>query len=114
MIIETRRLTFTDESLLDAVKVALGSGVIKGPRLPVVRYEVPDVEGVMLRVLLRQGPPLGPLPLDLTMAQVAAVLINYCRFRRIPIPRSGKKKLLAQGNAVILSITQELDTQKAA
>ncbi|MFC3230412.1 hypothetical protein ACFOGJ_24400 [Marinibaculum pumilum] len=114
MIIETRRLAFTDDSLIDAVTVALGSGVIKGPRVPVVRYEIPDVEGVMLRVMLKQPPPLGPQPMDLTMAQVAAILINYCRFRRIPVPRAGKKKLAAQGNAIILSITQELDTRKAA
>lgn len=114
MIIETRRLAFTDDSLRDAVTVALGAGVIKGPRLPVLRYEITEIEGVMLRVLLKQPPPLGPQPMDLSMAQVAAALINYCRFRRIPIPRNGRKTLETQGNAVILSITQELDSKKAA
>jgi hypothetical protein len=114
MIVETRRLAFSGDSLVDAVAVALGSGVIKGPRLPVTRYEIPEIEDTMLRVFLRQAPPLGPLQLDLSMSQVAAALINYCRFRRIPVPRSGRKKLATQGDAIILSITQELDTKSAA
>lgn len=114
MIVETRRLAFSGDSLVDAVAVALGKGVIKGPRLPVSRYEIPEVDGVMLRIFLKQEPPLGPLRLDLEMAQLAAALINYCRFRRIPVPRSGRKKLSTQGNAVVLTITQELDMTAGA
>ena len=60
MIIETRRLAFTDDSLIDAVTVALGSGVIKGPRVPVVRSRRTAPGGRSNKAVEVLSPSAGP------------------------------------------------------
>jgi hypothetical protein len=41
--------------------------------------------------------------------QVAAALIYYCRQRRIPLPRAGKKSLEIRGDNLCLKILLNID-----
>ena len=52
-------------------------------------------------------------PGEITMAEMAAALVNYCLGRRIPMPASAKKGIEVMGNDITLVMTiAEFDLTK--
>ena len=104
-LIETRRITFPLALVLDAALSfdrEQGGWLWRASRHALTIQPVGD--GSIAVQALRAGSPT-PETVDRPAAWVAASLLHYCFKRRIPIPRSGEKRIEPVTNAIDLVIT---------
>lgn len=114
MITETRMIGFSPEALTAAIRL-FGEGAPQ--RLPA---------GQIRRVWARTGTPFAlsclvdagdepdVLTLELSPAEVAAILIHYCRQEGIPLPRHSDKHLKIDGDDLCLILTKKFALNGAA
>lgn len=109
MIIETRIVTFKEDALQEALQVyqskfpeKFPEGALQGARVtrthpPTVVVEVESASGrrQLSRVEFRE-------------AEIAAILIHYCRTHRIPLPRAASKRLDVEEGNICLILTKAL------
>lgn len=105
---EVRTLIFDPEELREVV---VDYCLRKGRTLPNTRVQSVHVDEDSKDFLTAEFEPedikkgTGKRTMSFTREQVAAALIMYCRARRIPLPRFGKKTLSSDNNAVTLTIS---------
>jgi len=90
---EVRRLVLPVETIVDAVLQfdRDRSGELVGATLVAAAVE-PGLEGG-LSLSLRLAGQADPVERRFALPMIAAAIINYCYQSRIPLPRSGAKKL---------------------
>jgi hypothetical protein len=96
-------ITFSNSELIEAVH---RSRKMLNPPLPAGTIEscrTPEKEGALLSVTIRNKSDGSVHEADLSPETVAAVLLQYCFFRRIPIPRAAAKSVqAAAGNMTLV------------
>ena len=113
---EIRMITFSTSELIDAVH---RSRKIVNPPLPTGMIEscrTEDKDGVFLSMTIRNKSDGSVHEVNLNPEMVAAVLLQYCFFRRIPIPRAAAKSVQsASGNVtLVLKTGQKAEPEPAA
>lgn len=99
---EIRTITFDNGELIEAIHRArkivnppVPAGVIESCRTMAK-------EGAFVSVTVRNKSDGAAHEIDFGPATVAALLIQYCAFLRIPIPRAAAKSVQASGGNVTL------------
>jgi hypothetical protein len=113
---EIRMITFSTGELIEAVH---RSRKILNPPLPTGMIEscrTEDKDGVFLSMTIRNKSDGSVHEVNLNPETVAAVLLQYCFFRRIPIPRAAAKSVqTASGNVtLVLKTGQKAELEPAA
>ena len=107
MSTETRRITFTNEELIQAVskhrrdeKQPLAESRIRG-------VKVEDDQELRISILLADHIGDAMQAIEFRATEVAAALIKYCRLKRIPLPRRASKALGVDRGLVSLVLQLE-------
>jgi hypothetical protein len=98
MISEERRIKFSKESLIEALRAARGLGLPPGQ---VLETRVAADGGCSVQIRTGDGALANA---DLTPSQMAAVFISFARTKRIPVPRHAQKTLVADGDGIAMVI----------
>jgi hypothetical protein len=101
-IIEVRYFAFSATAVIDALLAAERENGGSLHQLPVVKFAIEQAKEFTVTLSLynltkTEQYRFGP-------EQVAAALIQYCRLRKIPLPRAGKKSLEMKGDNLCLKI----------
>jgi hypothetical protein len=100
MISEIRRVMFSAEALTDIIDFARQRGATQ--RLPPgvieeITLQDPQAPKVTVRINVLGGGKIQTVTLP--QSELAAILILYCRSRKIPLPRQGSKSFeIVQAN----------------
>ena len=98
MISEERRITFSKESVVEALRLAKNLGLPPGQ---IAELRTAADGGCSVRILLGDGATEN---VDLTPSQMAAVFIGFARTKRVPVPRRAQKRLVADGDGIAMVI----------
>jgi hypothetical protein len=98
MISEERRIRFSKESLVEALRFAKNLGLPPGQ---IVELRAAADGGCSVQIRRGDGTTEG---VDLSPSQMAAVFIAFARTKRVPVPRHAQKKLVADGDGIAMVI----------
>lgn len=104
MISEQRLLTFSHDSLTEAI---LRFNKDKRAFLPegdVIAIEVTGEHDPAVRIRIQIPDRIFEKAVNLSAAQLAAIMIHHCIKQRIPIPKQGHKEIRHVGGDIALSI----------
>jgi hypothetical protein len=98
MISEERRIRFSKEALIEALRQAKNLGLPPGQ---ITDLRVAPDGGCSLQVVAGDGVTKNA---ELSPSQMAAVFIAFARTKRVPLPRHAQKKLVADGGGIAMVI----------
>ena len=98
MISEERRIRFSKEAVVEALRLAKNLGLPPGQ---IVALKAAADGGCSLQLRKGDGTPEN---VDLSPSQMAAVFIAFARTKRVPVPRHAQKKLVADGDGIAMVI----------
>ncbi len=100
---EHRKIAFSAKEVIDALaNLNLGGRFLPPGTIVSIKF-VAQGNGVAGLVVLK-GAAGDRMEYTATPERLAAALINYCRARKIPLPRAATKQLALQGDNVALVI----------
>lgn len=105
MVTEFRRLVFTTEELLNALEIfraEKGAGLPPGRIRQVTIVEEPEI---CAHVRLTEHGSDDAQEVVVDAGMLAAVTINFCMGKKIPIPRAAKKTVVKAGEGLALSFS---------
>ncbi len=105
MVTEFRRLVFSTEELLNALEIFRadkGAGLPAGRIRQVTIVEDPAI-GAKVRLTEHVSDDEQEVVVDGGM--LAAVMINFCMGKKIPIPKAAKKTVVKAGEGLALSFS---------
>jgi hypothetical protein len=109
MIIDARHILFSPEAIRDAVKTYRELFPQKQPPGLLGPVFIRSTSPLQLGVHVQAMGALGYRELCMEASEVAAMLIIYCRVKKIPLPRNAEKSLEAQGENIGLMMTKAVD-----
>jgi hypothetical protein len=98
MITEERRIKFSKEAVIEALRLARNRNLPPGQILELR----PAADGGCA-VQIRTGDGATGNA-NLTPSQMAAVFIAFARTKRVPVPRHAQKKLVGDGDGIAMVI----------
>lgn len=105
MVTEFRRLVFSSEELLNALEIfraAKGAGLPAGRIRQLTIVEEPEIAA---RVRMDGQGEDETREVVVDDGMLAAVMINFCMGKKIPIPKAAKKTVVKAGNGLALSFS---------
>ncbi len=101
---EYRKMVFSSVEVFDSVReFCEGKGTLL-PHDDVRELKFTDQPDQPVAITYITGARSSPTSITLSRDQLAAALIQYCRRRRVPVPRGGRKILTVNKNEVSLMV----------
>jgi hypothetical protein len=101
MVSEVRRLAFSREEIIQAVAQFSGPAKIDLPLGHVIDAKVTPT-GVVLAI--EQLGARSVIRREISMAEMASLLLRYCIHLKIPMPRHSAKSLAAKDGGIVFEI----------
>ena len=98
MITEERRIKFSKESVIEALRLARNLGLPPGQ---IVELRAAADGGCAVQIRRGDGATENA---NLTPTQMAAVFISFARTKKVPVPRQAQKKLVSEGDGIVMVI----------
>lgn len=114
MITETRTIAFSPEALTAAVRLFRTGAPHRMPAGEIRCAWAKAGTPLTLSCLVDGGDEPDVLTLDLSPAEIAAILIHFCRQEGIPLPRHSEKHLKIDGDVLSLILTKKFALNEAA
>jgi hypothetical protein len=105
-ILEIRYFAFSTAAVIDALQAADRENGGTLDRLPVTAMEIED--GAEFAAVLTVVNVTRHKKIRFNAEQIGAALIQYCRLRKIPLPRAGRKSLEMRGGNLCLKLVLNL------
>jgi hypothetical protein len=98
MISEERRIKFSKEAVIEALRLARNLGLPPGQ---IVELRAAADGGCGVQIRTGDGATQN---VNLSPSQMAAVFIAFARTKRVPMPRQAQKQLIADGDGITMVI----------
>jgi len=105
MVMEQRELTFTNKELVESINIFPKKASLKLPDGKITNISIEDDSYVFAVVQIRKAEDDKIEKVALDSSSLAAILLFYCRSKKIPIPKNAKKNITKVESGVSLNIS---------
>lgn len=113
MITEKRLIIFSSEALLQALALYASAFPAKMPEGKPSRVWLKNIEPPIIGIEVAAKTDTRESELQLSQAELAALLIHFCRREKIPLPRTAEKSLAADNGQACLVLTKAIGSSNA-